>query len=345
MKSASLPQKVALAAALCAGLALPSLGQAKDNTDVIERSFCVFDPVGANGPLFAITKSFQPAALKSGVKLKLSAYTDEKIAAEDFKAGQCDAVMLTGTRAREFNKFTGSLEAMGAVPGEEEMRLLYNTLSQPNARSLLTEGPYEVAGVFPGGAVYLHTRDRNIDSVQKLQGRRIATLDFDPASVRMVRHVGASAVGSNAANFAGKFNNGSVDLAYAPAVAYTPLELYKGVQPDGGVLNYALAYMNFQVIVHSDRFPDSAIQVVRDQAIERLDEAYEIIAEAEAEIPDEVWMDLPQEDTAEYDKMLRKVRLSLLDDGIYDERAIKLMKAIRCRVDASRSECAAAEGS
>ena len=344
MKSANLPQRVALATALCASLVFPSMGQAQAQNEPLERSFCVFDPVGANGPLFAITKTFQPVALKNGIKLDLRAYTDEKVAAEDFKAGQCDAVLLTGTRAREFNKFTGSLEAMGAVPGEEEMRLLYNTLSQPKARPFLIDGPYEVAGVFPGGAIYLHTRDRSIDSVEKLQGKRIATLDYDQASVRMVRHVGASVVGSNSANFAGKFNNGSVDLAYAPAVAYTPLELYKGVQPNGAVVKYALGYMNFQVIIHRDRFPDSAGQMVRDQAIKRIDEAYEIIAQAEAEIPEDVWMELPREDTAEYDKMLRKVRLSLLEDGVYDERAIKLMKAIRCRVDATRSECASVAG-
>ena len=248
--------------------------------------------------------------------------------------------MLTGTRAREFNKFTGSLEAMGAVPGEEEMRLLYNTLSQEKARNFLIEGEYEVAGVFPGGAVYLHTRDRSVDTVEELQGKRIATLDYDIPSVRMVRHVGASVVGSSSANFAGKFNNGSVDLAYAPAVAYQPLELYKGVQPDGGVFKYALAYMNFQVIIRRDRFPDEAGQMVRDQAIKRIDEAYEIIAEAEAGIPDDAWMHPPAEDVREYDKMLRKVRLSLLEDGVYDERAIRLMKAIRCRVDGSRAECA-----
>lgn len=338
MKRVNLPQKVTAVVALCASLALSPFVQAE--SDIMERSFCVFDPVGANGPLFAITKTFQPVALKEGIKLDLRAYTDEKVAAEDFKAGQCDAVLLTGTRAREFNKFTGTLEAMGAVPGEEEMRLLYNTLSQEKARPFLIDGDYEVAGVFPGGAVYLHTRDRAIDSVEKLQGKRIATLDFDTASVRMVRHVGASVVGSNSANFAGKFNNGSVDLAYAPAVAYSPLELYKGVTPNGGVFKYALAYMNFQVIIHRDRFPESAGQMVRDQAIKRIDEAYEIIAEAEAGIPEDVWMHPPQEDVAEYDKMLRKVRLSLLEDGVYDERAINLMKAIRCRVDGSRSECA-----
>lgn len=338
MKSFNLTRKAAAAAALCASLALSPLASAQ--SDILERSFCVFDPVGANGPLFAIAKTFGPVALKQGIKLDLRAYTDEKVAAEDFKAGQCDGVLLTGTRAREFNKFTGSLEAIGAVPGEEEMRLLYNTLSQPKARSFMIEGEYEVAGVLPAGALYLHTRDRSIDTVEKLQGKRIATLDYDDASVRMVRHVGASVVGANSASFAGKFNNGSVDIAYAPAVAYQPLELYKGVNPNGAVVKYPLAYMNFQIVIHRDRYPDEISQFIREQAASKLDEAYDIIATAEAEIPSDVWLRLPQERTAEYDKMLQKVRLSLTEDGIYEERAIKLMKAIRCRVDAARSECA-----
>ncbi|OZB20755.1 MAG: hypothetical protein B7X58_00020 [Marinobacter sp. 34-60-7] len=341
MKSPKLSRGLAVAATLCASLLLPALSQASDApNDLMERSFCVFDPVGANGPLFAIIKEFEPVALQRGIRLDLRAYTDEKIAAEDFKAGQCDAVLLTGTRAREFNKFTGSLEAMGAVPGEEEMRLLYNTLSQPEARPFLVDGPYEVAGVFPAGAIYLHMRDRSVDSVEELQGKRIATLDYDTAAVRMVRHVGASVVGANSANFAGKFNNGSVDLAYAPAVAYQPMELYKGVEGNGGVFKYAVAYMNFQVIIHRDRFPDDAGQMVRDESIKRIDEAYDIIAEAEASIPESVWVHPPQEDVAEYDKMLEKVRLSLLEDGVFDERALKLMKAIRCRVDGARAECA-----
>ena len=325
--------------ALVATLGAPALAQSQNPEDILERSFCVFDPVGANGPLFAITKTFQPVALKEGIKLNLRAYTDEKVAAEDFKAGQCDAVLLTGTRAREFNKFTGSLEAMGAIPGEAEMRLLFNTLSQEKARPFLVNENYEVAGVFPGGAIYLHMRDRNIDTVAELQGKKVATLDYDEASVRMVRHVGASVVGSNSANFAGKFNNGSVDLAYAPAVAYTPLELYKGVQPNGGVFKYAVAYMNFQVILRRDRFPDSAGQMVRNESIKRIDEAYDIIAQAEAEIPENVWIIPPVEDTRAYDNMLQSVRLSLLEEGVYDERAIKLMRAIRCRVDGTRSEC------
>ena len=82
MKSVNLPRKATAVAALCATLALSPFVQAE--SDIMERSFCVFDPVGANGPLFAITKTFQPVALKVCIKLDLRAYTDEIVAAEDF---------------------------------------------------------------------------------------------------------------------------------------------------------------------------------------------------------------------------------------------------------------------
>ncbi|MGB2115144.1 MAG: hypothetical protein ACPHZA_18350, partial [Marinobacter adhaerens] len=84
MKAIRITRRVAAAAALCASFIAPMHAQAQ--TDIIERSFCVFDPVGANGPLFSITKEFQPVALQRGIKLDLRAYTDEKVAAEDFKA-------------------------------------------------------------------------------------------------------------------------------------------------------------------------------------------------------------------------------------------------------------------
>ncbi|MFE8070178.1 DUF6091 family protein [Marinobacteraceae bacterium S3BR75-40.1] len=318
-------------------VALPALAAKQD---LLERSFCVFDPVGANGPLFAISKSFGPSILKEGVKLSFHAYTDEKIAVEDFKAGVCDAVLITGTRAREFNKFTGSLEAVGGITSEKEMRMVFATLMQPKAKSLMVNGEYEVVGVFPAGGVYLFTNDRSVDTVNELQGKKIATLDHDKASLTMVRHVGASPVGSNAANFAGKFNNGSVDLAYAPAVAYTPMELYKGLKPDGGILHFPIAYMNFQVLIRQDRFPENAGKVVKEQARTRIDEVYKIIEDAEAEIPQKYWMYPAEDKIGKYERMLQQVRLQLRDEGVYDPKALRLMRVIRCKVDPTAGECA-----
>ncbi len=310
------------------------------NAEMAKRSFCIFDPIGANGPLFSVMKSVKPSAMKWGVDLELRAYTDEKIAAEDFKAGQCDSVLLTGTRAREFNKFTGSLEALGAIPGEAEMKMMLETLNQPKAASLLQNGNYEVAGILPAGAIYLFLRDRKVDSVEKLQGKKIATLDYDKASLTMVRHVGAAVVGSSSANFAGKFNNGSVDAAYAPAVAYTPLELYKGVGTEGGVFDYKLGQMNFQIIIHTDRFTEGFGQKVREYAATRYEEAYDIVRKAEAEIKQESWMRPKPEDVAGYDKMLREVRISLRDEGVYDEKALNVMRKIRCKTNPTSAECA-----
>src|SRR5690606_2315380 len=175
--------------------------------DLVKLLSCEFDPIGASCPLFNVVKPVKPAALQWGVELTLQAYTDEKIAAEDFRAGQCDSVLLTGTRAREFNKFTGTLEAIGAIPGDKELQMVMDTLTQPQAASLMKSGKYEVVGILPAGAIYLFLRDRNIDTVEKLQGKKIATLDYDNASLTMVRRVGASVVGSSTANFAGKFNN------------------------------------------------------------------------------------------------------------------------------------------
>ena len=57
-----------------------------------------------------------------GVDFRLRAYTDEKIAIDDFKAQQCDAVLMTGARARPFNKFAATIEAIGAVPTNDIMR-------------------------------------------------------------------------------------------------------------------------------------------------------------------------------------------------------------------------------
>ncbi|TVP55718.1 MAG: hypothetical protein EA349_08815 [Halomonadaceae bacterium] len=342
MNSSRLP-RVALSLIISGLLSLglvTSASAGDEKADLKQRAFCIFDPVGANGPLFSLMQSSRPAAMEEGIDLRLRAYTSEAIAAEEFRAGQCDAVLLTGTMARDFNRFTGSLDAMGAIPGEAEMRMMMQVLSQENARQYLEQDGYEVAGILPAGGVYLFVRDRDINSVEKLQGRRIATLDHDLASITMVRHVGASVVGSSTTNFAGRFNNGSVDVAYAPAVAYNPMELYRGLGDKGGIFNYTLAQMNFQILLRQDRFPEGYGQRVRDYAFNRIDEAFELIAEAEAEVREDYWMQPTAEQIEEYDDMLRRVRIQLRDQGEFDETALRLMRGIRCRIDGSRGECA-----
>ena len=52
---------------------------------------------------------------KKGVSLDLKGYTDERVATEDFRTGQCDAVIATAFRTRQFNIVAGSIDTLGAT--------------------------------------------------------------------------------------------------------------------------------------------------------------------------------------------------------------------------------------
>ena len=69
-----------------------------------------------------------------------------------------------------------------------------------------------MAAIIPLGAAYVFVNDRKIDSVEKAAGKKIAVLDFDKAQAKIVQKLGAQPVSSDVTNFAGKFNNGQVDI-------------------------------------------------------------------------------------------------------------------------------------
>lgn len=302
-------------------------------------SICVFDPLGANGTLFNTMKDYRAVAFEWGADLEPRAYTDEKIAIDDFKAGQCDAALVTGARARPFNKFAATIEAIGAIPDEQMLRSLLATISGPKAAKYMKEGQYEVAGIMPAGPIYLFTRDKTIDTVEELSGKRIATIDYDEPSIFLVNHIGASMVPSNSANFSGKFNNGSVDIAYAPAVAYKPLELYKGLQDNGGILRFILAYMDFQILIRSDKFPEGFGQKSRTTVASYFDRVNEFVEKETQSIDPKYWLELSDVNKQKYNEMLRDVRIQLRDQGIYDGKMLKLMRKLRCKTNPAAAEC------
>lgn len=319
---------------------LLSIFQTAQASELPTRTFCVFDPIGVKGPAYQGMLDYKAAALAWGVKLKLQAYTSEAVALADFKAGLCDAVGLTGTRIRPFNKFTATIEAVGAIDTYEQMRKLVGMLANPKASKYMIEGDYEVAGIMPAGAVFIFVRDKAINSVEAAAGKRLATLDYDTASVKVVKRIGATMVPVNIATFAPRFNNGFVDLAYAPAIAYEPFEMYKGMGDKGGILRFNLAQMNGQLILRKDRFPKEFGQSSRDYAFSNFTLALEHIVAAEKGIPEKYWIDLPAEKQTEYKEMLRQVRLELRDEGVYDKRMLKILFKLRCKSNPSHYECA-----
>jgi hypothetical protein len=309
----------------------------------VPKKMCVFDLLGANGPTYSQMKDYKTAALAWGVELELKPYTSERVAAEDFKSGLCDVVSFTGMRARQFNSFTGSMDAIGAMPSYDHLKSVITTISSKKASKLMISAPYEVVGVFPGGAAYMFVNDRSIDTVGELAGKRIAILDSDPAQVEMVTFVGASPVGTSIANMFSKFNNGSVDVTYGPAIVYEAMELYKGLEPNGGVINFSLVQLTMQILIRKAEFPEGYGQQSREFAVGQFDSAVELIKRYESKIPQKMWISISEADKSGYLEVFRQSRIRLRENGIYSAKMLKLMRMVRCKKDPQQSECTSAD--
>ncbi|MBL1272516.1 MAG: hypothetical protein COB25_008725 [Oceanospirillales bacterium] len=305
---------------------------------------CVFDVIGANGDMFNMVKDYALEMKSHGVDFDLKPYTDEGVAVGDFNAGQCDAVAATDLRTRPFNRFTGSVSAVGALPTYDDLETLLATLAQTKAAPLMKQDGYEVIGIVPIGAGYLFVNDRSIDTAGELAGKRMATLDYQKDAIHMVNFVKATVVPSDITNFAGKFNNGSVDTAYAPAFAYEALELYKGLGDKGGIVNYPLAQLTVQVIVRDDVLGDDTAQAARQVAWGMYPQAMNLINKQEEAIPEDKWIRISEKDIQGYQEMFRQNRIEMRDGlkgapDVYHPKMLGLLSKIRCASNPSASEC------
>ncbi|EKF74619.1 hypothetical protein A11A3_07363 [Alcanivorax hongdengensis A-11-3] len=306
-----------------------------------QRSLCVFDIIGANGDFFGIMKDMKAAALNWGVDLQLKPYTDEKIAAEDLKARQCDGALLTGIRGRQFVSYTGSMDSIGAIPDYDAMRMVISVLASGNPRvnQHLVSGPYEFAGLVPMGAAYLFVKDHTIDTVEELAGKSIAVLEYDVAEANMASRVGMSPVMSDITNFSTRFNNGAVDTCFAPIFGYSALELYKGMHPNGGIINLVLGQLSAQLIIRKDQFPADFAAQARTYLAGQFDRAMRIIDNADSEVDSKWWIQISDADRLRYDEMFRDARIDLTHQGVYNKDMMTLLRKVRCKHAPSRAEC------
>jgi hypothetical protein len=313
-----------LAAAAAVGCALLTAAPAA----AAPMTLCVYDPSGAGGDAYQNAKEYQAAALAWGVTFEPKPYTSESVAAADFRNGQCDAVILTGVRAQQFNRKSYSIEAIGLLPDYATTETALKVLAKEGAASLMVSGDYETVGIFPAGAVYLYVRDRTLTDISDLAGKKICTLDFDDSAKFMVQHIGGQLEPSDVGTFASKFNNGSCDVAYAPATAYDPLELYKGLGETGGIVRFPLSQFTLQILVRSSAVPAGFGQQSRTWAASRFGQVLELSKRAESGVKADYWVDLDPAKTTAYREMLSDVRQTLVGSGTYDATVVKLVEQI-----------------
>lgn len=311
---------------------------------------CVYDLLGSAGDQYNMAKDFAIAAQGMGAKVQLKSYTDENIATQEFIAGQCDGLIATGLRTRKFNSIAGSLDALGVSTilrnGKVDMPASYDVIRKtiqvfntPAGSKMMTNGNYEVAGIFPFGTAYPVVNDRNIKTVEALAGKKIAAFDYDKAQAIMIQKIGAQPISADITNFAGKFNNGSVDMIAAPAAAYRPLELYRGIGTKGAVNRFPILILTYQFIINKSKFSDDFAEKSRSYWLSQFDRSLGLINKAEKDIPASAWGELTPENSVKYTLMFRDARITIADQGVYDKRGLKIIKRVRCSINASDSEC------
>ncbi|MDF1561861.1 MAG: DUF6091 family protein [Deltaproteobacteria bacterium] len=320
---------------------LPAGAALAEGGPPMKRRLCVFDPAGKAGDYYRIAADYRAAAAAWGLDLELLIRTEETLATQELSSGRCDAALMTGSRARRFNRFSGSVEAIGGLPNYEDLGELVKLLASPKAGEKLVDGKFQTVAIFPAGHLYLLFRDREHATLATIAGKRIATLTYDDVSRKMVELIGASTVPAEVSTFSGIFNNGSADACYSPVTAIAPLELLRGVGKKGGILRVSLAQITLQIVARTDvEWPADFPLSSRKYAAGAFEKTLRYPRKSEADLPAAAFIDATPETIAGYEDIFQRSRIALRESGVYDPTMLRLLRRIRCKRDPRRAECA-----
>lgn len=325
-------------------LILSALGIAACSMQIQAKvNVCVFDLLGKAGESYKLLEEWSLQSKTWGADVNLLPYQDEAKVEKDFKDGICDGFYMTSMRARAYNKFAGSIDALGGVPSNEiaQKAIAYVLDSRNNKRLVTKVGneAYEVAGIGQIGSAYIFVKDRSLNTVEKAKGKKFAILHYDRAQKQMVERIGALPVMSDISNFIRKFNNNEVDIVAAPAYAFKPLEIYKGLGSKGGMIDFPVVNVTADLILRQNEFPDGYAVKSRAWFVKQLPKSFAMAKRMEAEIPAKYKIALQKEDKMEYQKLLRDGRMDLTQQGTYDAVMMTVLKKARCTVERTNFEC------
>jgi len=322
-----------VSAAFCCAMGTANAGQ----------NVCVFDLLGKSGESYKLMEEWALAAKEWQADITLIPFQDEALVDRKLREGKCDAAYMTSMRARNYNKFAGSIDAIGGVTSNAiAQKAISYVLDKRNKHRMVTAqngANYEVVGIVQIGLAYLFVRDKNLNSIEKVRGTKFAILQYDAAQKIMVESVGAQPIPSEITDFVKKFNSGQVDAIAAPAYAYKPLEISKGVGVKGAMFTFPVVNVTGDLVARSDKFPTDFGIKSRAWFLQQLPQNFAMIKRLEMGVPSKIKMNFSAEDKIKYQKILREGRLSLTKQGVYDATMMSVLKRARCTVERTNFEC------
>ena len=303
------------------------------------QTICVFDPLGASGDNFSLMKDYALAAKNWGADVQLKPYTDEAVAAKDFKEGRCDGTAISGIRTRQFNNFVGSIDAIGAVISDSSARMVYSLMANPKLAPDMLDHGVEVAGMTTLGLSYVMVDDRKINSFYNTIGKRWGVLSYDVAEQLIVNKIGSEPINLELNSIGAEFNNGQVDVVALPLMAFKPLELNHGIGANGAILNFPVTQVSYNVLIHPEKFPQGYGQKSRSWMLGQLDHQFAVVKKAKNEIDPKFWENIPAKLEPGYYKLMRDIRIFVANDNVYNKKMMHILKRIRCHENPNDIEC------
>lgn len=304
----------------------------------VERSFCVWDILGRSGPVYATVEDQRFRAFHYGLELTVKAYQSETLLIDDLRSGVCDAALMSGARAMGFNRFTGSIEALGGIPDDEHLHTVFQLLSSPKLSKRMVEGEYVVLGVTTLGENYLYSQTGKALSLSDLSGMTVGVPSYDQSLSRLAEAYQAKVELGELLPEVSRFSEKKIEALIAPIIGYH----FGGasqIEEGQGIVDALLSQSTIQLIGRYDRFPEGIAQLIREDFLMKYGGYKKRLDSEKNNLPKELWFEVSNDEKAKLDQQLTEIRISLREQGIYDSYMLKLLKRVRCHLNQERAEC------
>lgn len=320
----------------CVAFGVASFSQHSLASDL---NLCVFDIVGANGETMAVAKDYALAAKQWGVNITPIVYTKLDAAQNDFDHNKCGGLVADNFTSKKYNNFVGTIGAVGAVPNYAIAQKVLLALSNPKLANRMQNARYEVVGYMPYGLAYFITKDRSLNSLSQLNGKRLGVLSTDTSQRRIAQKVGMQPVYMNFDNATTKFRDNEFDLVPAPLIVYKPFEVEKIIGTQGGIINYPLALVTMNFILSKGNYPNDFAQKSRQWFSQRSGQMIKNVMRWDATVPKRVMYDISDIDRSGYDMLLAQLRKEFIENKTYDASMMILINHLRCAQDSQFIDC------
>jgi hypothetical protein len=307
--------------------------------EIPPRTTCVWDVLGRQGPIYTATIDQSLRMKHYGITMDVEAYTDEQDVVDKLKSGECDTSVMSGAQAKQFNDFTGSIEALGGVPSRKHMKYLLQVLASTHAHKKMQQGKYHVVGVIPIGENYLFTHNAKKPTLKRIFTGKASVVSNDVSQKALFDAFGMKIIKeTHTAAAAGSYNLSDADIVMSPLVGYNMFNLGVGLKY-GSIVDYPISQMTLQVVSRIDSIPPEVGQFLREDMFVKLNMMYREVEKNSREVPHNKMFKLSLREEKILDAKIVLIRDKVTKSGGYNNGMMKLQHKIRCKIDKALQEC------